>query len=71
LKAPDGQIRAIGASIPVTIGDMADMLVSGPFRLVYLVFNTLFGLLSQARQTECFGNVGRVLGPDGVFVIEC
>ncbi len=34
------------------------------------VFNTLFGLLTQARQAECFSNVARVLGPAGVFVIE-
>jgi hypothetical protein len=33
--------------------------------------NTLFGLLSQARQAECFRNVARVLKPGGAFVIEC
>jgi SAM-dependent methyltransferase len=60
-----------GASIPVVIGDMAQVPASGPFRLVYLVFNTLFCLLSQARQADCFRNVARVLGPGGVFVIEC
>jgi len=60
-----------GDSIPVTIGDMAEVGVSGPFRLVYLVFNTLFCLLSQARQAECFQNVARVLDPDGMFVIDC
>ena len=60
-----------GDSIPVTMGDMAQVPVSGRFRLVYLVFNTLFGLLSQARQAECFGNVARVLDPGGMFVIEC
>jgi SAM-dependent methyltransferase len=60
-----------GESIPVTIGDMAQVPVSGRFRLVYLVFNTLFGLLSQERQAECFGNVARVLEPGGIFVIEC
>jgi hypothetical protein len=38
---------------------------------VYLVFNTLFGLLSQARQAECFASVARVLDPAGMFVIEC
>src|SRR5262252_9112115 len=59
-----------GESIPVTVGDMAQVPVSGRFRLVYLVFNTLFGLLSQARQAECFGNVARVLDPGGMFVIE-
>jgi SAM-dependent methyltransferase len=60
-----------GDSIPVTMGDMAQVPASGPFRLVYLVFNSLFGLLSQARQTECFGSVARVLEPGGTFVIEC
>lgn len=60
-----------GDSIPVTIGDMAQVPVSGRFRLVYLVFNTLFGLLSQARQAECFGSVARVLDPGGMFVVEC
>src|SRR6516162_10102229 len=67
------QLRAKpgGESIPVTIGDMADVAVSGRFRLVYLVFNSLFGLLSQARQAQCFGSVARVLEPGGMFVIEC
>ena len=60
-----------GDSIPVTLGDMAQVPVSGRFGLVYLVFNTLFGLLSQARQAECFASVARVLDPAGIFVIEC
>ena len=60
-----------GAAIPVTIGDMAQVPVDGSFTLVYLVFNTLFGLLSRDRQADCFGNVARVLEPGGVFVIEC
>jgi SAM-dependent methyltransferase len=60
-----------GQSIPVTIGDMAEVGISGPFRLVYLVANTLFGLLSQARQAECFRNVAGVLDPGGMFIIEC
>jgi SAM-dependent methyltransferase len=52
------QLRAKpgGESIPVVIGDMAQVPASGPFRLVYLVFITLFGLLDQARQAECFRN---------------
>ncbi len=60
-----------GESIRVTMGDMAQVPVSGRFRLVYLVFNTLFGLLSQERQAECFASVARVLEPGGMFVIEC
>jgi SAM-dependent methyltransferase len=60
-----------GDSIPVVIGDMAQVPMDGPFRLVYLIFNTLFGLLSQARQADCFRGAARVLEPGGAFVIEC
>lgn len=60
-----------GESLPITIGDMADVAVDGPFQLVYVIFNTLFALLSQDRQAECFRNVARVLAPGGVFIIEC
>ncbi|HEY7146955.1 MAG TPA: class I SAM-dependent methyltransferase [Streptosporangiaceae bacterium] len=67
------QLRAKpgGELIPVVVGDMAQVPASGPFSVVYLVFTTLFCLLSQARQAECFRNVARVLGPGGMFVIEC
>jgi SAM-dependent methyltransferase len=60
-----------GTSIPVTIGDMADVAVNGSFRMVYLVFNTLYNLIDQARQVDCFRNAARVLEPGGTFVIEC
>ncbi len=60
-----------GEDIPVVVGDMADVEVDGPFRLVYLVFNTLFNLPDGARQADCFRNVARVLEPGGAFVLEC
>jgi SAM-dependent methyltransferase len=60
-----------GESIPVTMGDMADVAVAGPFGLVYLVWSGLFHLPSQARQVDCFRNVAQVLAPGGAFVIEC
>jgi SAM-dependent methyltransferase len=59
-----------GDAIAVTIGDFADVAVSGTYRLVYVVFNTFFALLSQERQCECFANVAEHLEPDGSFVIE-
>jgi SAM-dependent methyltransferase len=60
-----------GEAIPVVIGDMADVTVTGgPYPLVYLVFNTLFNLTGEGRQEDCFGNVARVLAPGGAFVIE-
>lgn len=59
-----------GADMPVTVGDMADVPVAGPYRLVFLVFNTLFNLVYEERQAACFRNVARVLAPGGAFVIE-
>ncbi|MFE0591045.1 class I SAM-dependent methyltransferase [Micromonospora echinospora] len=59
-----------GDRIPVAIGDMADVPVTGPYRLAYLVFNTLFNLVRAERQADCFHNVARTLAPGGAFVIE-
>ena len=62
-----------GEAIPVTIGDFADVARPGPFDLIFVVFNTFFGLLDQATQVRCFGNVasgapqaGRCLPDRGV-----
>jgi len=76
IEASDAMVERLrakpgGAEIPVAIGDMADVPAQGPFRLVYLVFNTLFNLPSADRQVDCFRNVARVLDADGAFVIEC
>lgn len=62
--------RPGGDSIPVTIGDFADVGVDGEFGLIFVVFNTLFGLLGQDEQVRCFENVARHLAPGGVFVVE-
>lgn len=59
-----------GAEIPVVIGDMADVGIEGPFDFVFLVFNTLFNLTSQADQVRCFRNVADRLAPGGAFLIE-
>lgn len=59
-----------GSDIPVTFGDFADVGVEDRFRLVYLVFNTIFALLTQEDQVRCFANVARHLTDDGVFVLE-
>jgi SAM-dependent methyltransferase len=59
-----------GESIPVKMGDFADVGVDGSFSLVFIVFNTFFALLTQEDQVRCFVNVARRLTPDGVFVIE-
>lgn len=59
-----------GEAIPVTFGNFADVAVEGEFSLVYVVFNTFFGLLSQEEQLRCFRNVAQHLPPDGVFLLE-
>lgn len=59
-----------GDKIQVTLGNFADVPVAGAYRLIYIVFNTLFNLLTQDEQVRCFENVARHLAPDGVFVVE-
>jgi SAM-dependent methyltransferase len=59
-----------GTSVPVTIGDFADVDVDGEFDLVFAVFNTFFALASQEDQVRCFANVAARLGHRGVFVLE-
>jgi len=58
------------ATIPVAIGDMATTAAPGDYTLVYLVFNTISNLLTQAEQVACFRNAARHLVPRGRFVIE-
>jgi hypothetical protein len=66
------QLRAEpgGDRLSVTVGDLADVPVSGTYRLIYVVFNTLFNLLTQEGQVRCFENVAAHLADDGSFVIE-
>jgi SAM-dependent methyltransferase len=59
-----------GARIAITMGNFADVAVKGTYRLIYLVFNTLFNLLSQDEQVRCFENVADHLTDDGCFVVE-
>ena len=57
-------------AIPVVHGDMASARAPGSYRLVYLVYNTISNLLTQAEQVACFRNAARHLSPGGCFVIE-
>lgn len=62
--------KAGGAALEVLIGDIAEARVEGAFALVYLVFNTIGNLTTQAAQTACFRNAAAHLAPGGRFVIE-
>lgn len=60
-----------GNALNIVMGDMAT--VSAPrnaYSLVYLVFNTVYNLLTQDDQVHCFENAARHLSPTGVFVVE-
>ncbi len=59
-----------GDQIAVTVGDMAEVPLPGAYRLIYLVYNTLFNLLTQDDQVRCFENAARHLTDDGVFLVE-
>jgi SAM-dependent methyltransferase len=57
-------------SIGTTIGDFATTTVPGAFSLVYIVFNALSNLTTQAEQVACFQNAARHLLPGGRLVVE-
>ncbi len=62
--------KPYGAAIPVTIGDFAALPVDGTFGLVFVVFNTFFGLTTQESQLTCMEEVAKHLAADGRFVME-
>ena len=75
IDASEGMVAKLrekpgGADIPVTMGDFADVGVDGRYSLIFVAFNTLFGLLSQEDQVRCFANVAARLAEGGVFAIE-
>lgn len=59
-----------GAAIPVTIGDFADVAVEGSYGLVFVVFNTIWALLSPQDQQRCVAGVARRLAAGGAFVVQ-
>jgi ubiquinone/menaquinone biosynthesis C-methylase UbiE len=59
-----------GSPIDVTMGDFRDFTIDERFGLVYVVFNTFFGLLTQDDQVSCFRSVARHLTDEGVFAME-
>jgi SAM-dependent methyltransferase len=62
--------RPGGDRIGVTVGDMSRVTTGERYGLVYLVFNTLFNLLTAEDQIRCFENAARHLNAEGHFVVE-
>jgi SAM-dependent methyltransferase len=59
-----------GQNINVIIGDMTSATTNRHYPLVYLVFNTIFNLLTADDQIRCFENAARHLIPNGCFIVE-
>ncbi len=59
-----------GKNINVIIGDMSRATTNCHYPLVYLVFNTIFNLLTADDQIRCFENAARHLAPNGCFIVE-
>jgi SAM-dependent methyltransferase len=57
-------------TLPVVLGDMTTATMPGTFALVFLVFNGISNVPTQAAQVACFRNAARHLSPGGRFVIE-
>jgi SAM-dependent methyltransferase len=57
-------------AVEVAVGDFAHTRVGGSFAVVYLVFNTIFNLVTQDDQVACFENAAAQLRGGGRFVIE-
>ena len=56
----------------MTVGDMATTTVpgAGEFSLVFLVWNSISNLRTQAEQVQCFRNAAHHLRRGGRFVVE-
>ncbi len=62
--------KAGGDAFDVIVGDMTNATTGRAYSLVYLVFNTVYNILTQDGQVACFRNAARHLEDNGVFVIE-
>lgn len=59
-----------GAAVTASVADFGDVAAPGAFDLIYVVFNTLYGLPTQEQQVECVSRVAAKLRPGGGFVVE-
>jgi SAM-dependent methyltransferase len=69
-QAMADQLHAKRSDVPVVVGDMASTRVQGEFSLVYVVWNSIGNLRTQAEQVACFRNAAAHLAPGGRFVVE-
>ncbi len=62
--------RPGGNRIDAHVGDMTTVDTGKRYPLVFVIFNSIFNLLSQDDQVRCFANAARQLSDDGLFVVE-
>ena len=62
--------RTAGLPVRVWPGDMSTTRTGRTYPLVFLIFNTIFNLLSQDDQVRCFANAAAHLDEDGLFLVE-
>jgi SAM-dependent methyltransferase len=59
-----------GAALPLLHGDFLTVPLTGGFRLVYAVFNTVIAFASQESQIAFFERAREVMADDGRLVVE-
>lgn len=59
-----------GQDIPVQMTTFSQFEMDDRYKLIFVVFNTLFALPTQPEQVSCFRSVAKALAPGGKFVIE-
>lgn len=59
-----------GDRLSIEIGDFADVAVPDRYPLIFIAWNSLFNLSTQADQVRCFENVAAHLTDAGSFVVE-
>lgn len=64
------KLREKRDDLPVIAGDMATTTAPGQFSLVYVVWNSLGNVRTQAEQVACFRNAAAHLAAGGRFVVE-
>lgn len=52
------------------IGDFSNFKTAKKYDVVFVVYNTFYGLLTQDDQINCFKSVYNALKPGGKFIIE-
>ncbi len=64
------EAKPSGDRIRVRVADFGRDRLGENLALVFVAFNTFFGLAEQSLQVDCFANVASALAPGGRFVME-